>query len=111
MAVASYEISYLQKLLTDLLTTLPIKSTKSTKPTLLYSDNIGAIQTVTNPDSDKVPRTRHIDICYYIMREALANGTLQLKYIQIEDMTADILTKVLPIKAHRHHIKNMGLGC
>jgi hypothetical protein len=57
-----------------------------------------------------MPRTRHIDIYYHITREALANGTLQLKYIRTEDMTADILTKVLPIEAHRRHMKNMGLG-
>ena len=77
---------------------------------LLYSDNMGAIATATNPDSDKTPRTRHIDIRYHITREALSNGTLRLKYIRTADMTADILTKVLPIEAHRRHMNNMGMG-
>jgi hypothetical protein len=46
---------------------------------------------------------------YHITREALANGTLRLQYIRTADMTADILTKSLPIEAHRRHRHNMGL--
>jgi len=49
--------------------------------TLLYSDNMGVIATATNPDGDKTAQTRHIDICYHITREALANGILRLKYV------------------------------
>ena len=106
MAVASYKMSYLRKLLADL-TNCPLVDLG---PTLLYGDNMGAIATATNPDGDKTPRTRHIDIRYHITREALSNGTLRLKYIRTADMTADILTKVLPIEAHRRHMNNMGMG-
>ena len=106
MAVASYEISYLRKLLADLTATPLI----DLKPTLLFGDNLSAIATATNPEDDKTPRTCHIDIRYHITREVLANGTLQLKYIWTNEMTVDILTKVLPIEAHRRHMRNMGLG-
>ena len=106
MAVASYEISYLRKLLTDL-TATPLVDLK---PTLLYGDNMGAIATATNPDGDKTPRTRHIDIRYHVTREALANGALRLRYVRTADMTADILTKILPREAHGRHMKTMGLG-
>ena len=106
MAAASYEVSYLRKLFANL-TATPLTDLE---PTLLYGDNMGAIATATNPDGDKTPRTRHIDIRYHITREALANGTLRLKYVRTTDMTADILTKVLPIQTYRHHMKNMGLG-
>jgi hypothetical protein len=106
MAVASYETSYLRKLLADL-TNCPLVNLE---PTLLYGDNMGAIATATNPDGDKTPRTRHIDIRYHITREALSNGTLRLKYIRTADMTADILTKVLPIEVHRRHMNTMGMG-
>ena len=105
MAVASYEISYLRQLLADLAHT-PIHNLE---PTLLYGDNIGAITTATNPDGHRATRSRHIDIRYHITREALANGTLRLQYIRTADMTADILTKSLPIEAHRRHRHNMGL--
>ena len=106
MAVASYEMSYLQKLLADF-TNCPLVNLG---PMLLYGDNMSAIATATNPDGDKTPRTRHIDIRYHITQEALLNGTLRLKYIRMTDMTADILMKVLPIEAHRRHINNMGMG-
>jgi hypothetical protein len=106
MAIASYEVSYLWKLLADLTTTPLI----DLEPTLLYGDNMGAIATATSPEGDKTARSRHIDIRYHITREPLANGTLRLKYIRTADMTADILTKPLPIEAHNHHMKNMGLG-
>src|SRR5204862_6643916 len=63
MTVASYEISYLCKLLTDLTVTLLV----DLKSTLLYSDNMSAIATATNPDDDKTPRICHIDICYHVI--------------------------------------------
>ena len=105
MAIASYEISYLRKLLADISHT-PIHDME---PTLLYGDNIGAIATATNSDGNKTTRSKHIDIRYHITREALANGTLRLQYIRTTDMTADILTKALPIEALRRHRHGMGL--
>jgi hypothetical protein len=106
MAVASYEISYLRKLFADLTATPLI----DLEPTTLYGDNMGAIATATSPEGDKTARTRHIDIRYHITREALANGTLRLKHIRTTEMTADILTKPLPVEVHNRHMKNMGLG-
>jgi len=104
MAIASYEISYLRKLLADISTT-PIHSID---PTLLYGDNMGAIDTATNSDNTK--RSRHIDIRYHITREALANGTLRLRYCRTSDMVADILAKPLPIVTHEKHRASMGLS-
>ena len=72
MMVASYKMSYLQKFLADL-TNCPLIDLG---PMLLYSDNMGAIAIAMNPDSDKISRTWHIDIHYYITREALSNRTL-----------------------------------
>ena len=105
MTVASYEISYLHKLLTDLTATLLV----DLKPTLLYGDNMGAIATAMNPDSDKTSRICHIDIHYHVIWKALVNSILKLKYIQIADMTADILTKILSRETHSHHMKSMKL--
>jgi hypothetical protein len=104
LAIASYEISYLRKLLADISTT-PIHTID---PTLLYGDNMGAIDTATNSDNTK--RSRHIDIRYHITREALANGTLRLQYCRSNDMVADILTKPLPIVMHEKHRTFLGLG-
>jgi hypothetical protein len=107
MAIASYEISFLRKLLADISNT-PIHDMN---PTLLYGDNMGAITTATNPESKSSShRSRHIDIRYHITREALANGTLRLEYIRSSDMVADILTKPLPLIYHEKHRNSMGLG-
>jgi hypothetical protein len=107
MAIASYEISFLRKLLADISNTL----IHNIDPTLLYGDNLGAITTATDPESKPSSnRSRHIDIRYHITREALANGTLRLEYIRSSDMVADVLTKPLPLIYHEKHRNSMGLG-
>jgi hypothetical protein len=78
-------------------------------PTLLYGDNLGAMGTATNLNNTK--RSRHIDIRYHLIREALVNGILRLQYCRTNDMVADILTyggliKPLPIVTH----ENIALG-
>ena len=106
MTIVSYEISYFCKLLIDLTVILLVDF----KSTFLYNDNMSAIITAMNSDSDKTSRICHIDICYHITQEVLINDTLRLRYVQIINMTADILTKILFIKAHCQHMKTMGLG-
>lgn len=44
------------------------------------------------PDSS---RTRHIDIRFFYLSDRIASGSVQLKYVNTNDMTADILTKPL----------------
>ena len=105
MTVASYEISYLQKLLTDLTVTLLV----NLESTLLYDDNMNAIATTMNSDDDKTSRTHHIDICYHVIQEALINSILRLRYIQITDMITDILIKILSRETHDCHMKFMKL--
>ena len=41
-------------------------------------------------------RTKHINIRYHYVREALAEGTIDLQYCPAEIMVADILTKPPP---------------
>jgi hypothetical protein len=44
-----------------------------------------------NPEYKK--RTKHIDIAYHFVRECVANGTISVEYIPMDDMTADVLKK------------------
>jgi hypothetical protein len=93
-------LTYLRELLTNL---SPIHNLD---PTLLYGDNLGAIGIATNLSNTK--RSRHIDIRYHLIREALINGILRLQYCRTNDMVADILTyggltKTLPIVTHEKH--------
>ena len=63
MTIVSYEISYFQKLLTDLIVIFLVDC----KSTLLYNNNMSAIVTAMNLNDDKISRTQHIDICYHII--------------------------------------------
>ena len=62
--------------------------------TIIMEDNQGAICIARNPMTRT--RTKHIDICYHYVREALAKGTINLQYCPMETMVADVLTKPLP---------------
>ena len=77
-------------------------------PQVIYADNQASIKLAQNPQSHD--RTKHIDIKFHIVREALGNNTIALKYVPTADMTADILTKGLPKVTHEHHAQGMGLA-
>ena len=58
-------------------------------------DNQGAIYIAENPVEHS--RTKHIDVCYHYIREALNKKIIEINYdCPTEDMIADILTKPLP---------------
>ena len=57
-------------------------------------DNQGAIAITKNPVG--YARTKHIDICYHYIHEAVQNGIGDLLYCPSEEMKVDILSKPLP---------------
>ena len=63
-------------------------------PTIIREDNQGTIAVPRNPISHA--RTKHIDIKFHYVREALYGGVIELVYCPTEQMRADILTKPLP---------------
>ena len=62
-------------------------------PTTLQCDNQSAI--ALSKDSQYHARTKHIDLCFHFICEAVDNGTISLSYCPTEVMVADILTKPL----------------
>ena len=62
-------------------------------PTLIYEDNQGAISMAKNPVFHK--RTKHVQIRYHFVREAVEQGTIILEYCRTDDMLADRFTKAL----------------
>ena len=44
---------------------------------------------------------RHINVRYFYLNERIANGEINIKYIESENMVADILTKPLHGKKFR----------
>ena len=83
---ASKEISWTRFFLNEIARPL-------TSPTMLFSDNQGAIDLTENGQYHA--RTKHIDICYHFIREAVANEVLIVIHCPSEDMPADIFTKPL----------------
>jgi len=44
-----------------------------------------------------LPRTKHINVRYHFVREAISNGIIDLKWVSSEDNIADIFTKPLAV--------------
>ena len=83
LSSATQEAVWLRRLRVDL-------RTAPKEPTVLMEDNQGVIAIARNPI-----RTKHIDIRYHYVREALQEGTIDLFYCPTEEMVADWLTKPL----------------
>jgi hypothetical protein len=67
-------------------------------PTAIYSDSQGSIALSKNPEHHA--RSKHIDIRHHYIREQVAAGTIELRYVSTDDMAADILTKALSRDKH-----------
>jgi hypothetical protein len=106
LATASYEVIWLRKLI---LVVLPKYAEHSMPSNTIHCDNQDAIATANRPSNSPSARSKHIDICFHVIREAIANGLIRLEYVRTADMTADILTKALPKELHQRHVKGMGM--
>ena len=84
---AGKEICWVQNLLGEL------GYTAST-PSKLYIDNQSALSVAKNPEHHG--RMKHLDLCYYWLRDKVQTNTLQPLYQPTGDMPADLLTKALP---------------
>ena len=64
------------------------------KLTVLYGDNLPAIQSIGNDSARS--RTKHLDIRLKFCGEVVKAGKLKIEYVQTASNIADILTKPLP---------------
>jgi hypothetical protein len=74
---------------------------------MLYGDNQGSIAMATNQAYRS--RTRHIDVHYHYVREAVENGLVKLEYVSTKNMLADVLTKSLAKGEHARFVALIGL--
>ena len=79
----------------------------STGPLNVNCDNQGAIALAK--DNKFHACTKHIDICYHFIREAVEDKKIAVKYIPTDDNTADIFTKPLAKPKFHHFVKLLGL--
>ena len=75
--------------------------------TILHCDNQAALKLATS--NNYHARTKHIDMQYHFIRQVIASNTIDLIYCLTNNMTADILTKVLPQWKVTCHSLGLGL--
>ena len=100
VSAATQEVVWLRRLLTDI-QAIP------KGPTVIMEDNQGAIGIAKNPIQHA--RTKHIDIRYHYVREALQQGIICLSYCPTDKQLADLLTKGLPREGFEVLRKAMGM--
>jgi hypothetical protein len=64
-----------------------------TKPTNLYGDNFGVIQSATILDGEL--KKKHVAISYHYVREAITTGYINAIWVKSHENFADVCTKAL----------------
>jgi hypothetical protein len=77
------------------------------KPVTISCDNQGAIALAK--DNKYHARTKHIDLRYHFIREAVEDGKIKVKYIPTDDNVSDIFTKALPRPKFQRMVELLGL--
>lgn len=102
LAQASREAMFLTGILRELNMDCYVRA-----PTVIYSDNMGAISMTKNQGYN--PRTKHIDIRHHYIKELVEEDSIKTCHISTDEMIADILTKGLGSNKHnvlKEHIVN-----
>ena len=77
--------------------------------TTLYCNNQATLKLAT--DNNYHVQTKHIDICFHFICQVVASKAVDICYCPTDDMTANILTKVLPCWKVLCHALGLGLHC
>jgi hypothetical protein len=97
---AGKEIKWMRNLLMEM--GFPISG-----PSLLLIDNQSALQVAKNPEHHG--RMKHLDLCFYWLRDEVGKGYIQIEYVPTQEQIADILTKALPRPTVLRLLAKMGL--
>jgi hypothetical protein len=100
LANATAEMLWIQKLLTEIGVKHPPKAR-------LWCDNLGATYLSANPVFHA--RTKHIEIDFHFVRERVAQGLLDVRFIATGDQIADGFTKALPVIKLKKFRDNLNL--
>lgn len=100
LSSATQEVSWMRKLLADL-------GENTGVPTTIHEDNQSAMAIASNPVNHN--RTKHIDIKYHYVRQAVQEGVIKLQYCSTSDMVADVLTKPVYTETFRKLRDRLGL--
>ena len=100
LANGTAEAIWIQSLLTEL-------GVSQSRPPVLWCDNLGATYLSANPVFHA--RTKHIEIDFHFVREKVAAGALDVRFIASGDQLADVFTKPVTQPVLRHFISNLNL--
>ncbi|XP_071683216.1 uncharacterized protein [Lolium perenne] len=84
LANGTAEATWIQSLLKEL-------GVHQSRPSVLWCDNLGATYLTANPVFHA--RTKHIEIDFHFVREKVALGALDVRFIASGDQLADVFTK------------------
>lgn len=78
------------------------------KPLTIMADNQSAIALAK--DNKFHSRTKHIDLRYHFIREAVDEGKIRMEYVPSAENVADIFTKALAKPKFTQFVEMLGLG-
>ena len=93
MSQALRNIIPLMNLMNELLPTLDVPYIKPILKCKVFEDNQSTITLAKAPSM--LPRTKHISLKYYHFYQFVLNGSIDIKYIRIENQVENIFTKPL----------------
>ena len=93
MTVAIQEAKFLSQLLADM-------TCNDRASVTMFVDNQGTLNLAKNPVHHQ--RSKHIDVKYHFIRLEIANGNVDLKYVQSEENVSDIFTKPVSRNAEKY---------
>jgi hypothetical protein len=76
-----------------------------TKPTNLYGDNFGVIQSATIPEGEL--KKKHVAIAYHYVRESIAAGFINAIWVKSYENFADVCTKALGAVAFNEIVRDI----
>ena len=100
MANGTAEAIWIQSVLKEL-------GVVQTLPPVLWCDNLGATYLTANPVFHA--RTKHIEVDFHFVRERVALGALDVRFISSDDQLADAFTKPATRQTLDHFRRNLNL--
>ena len=82
---------------------------KQEKPLTILCDNQGAIALSKDNKFHARLGTKHIDLRYHFIREAVEDGKIKVKYVPTDENVSDIFTKALPKPKFTRFVEMLGL--
>ena len=80
---------------------------KQEKPLTISCNNQGAI--ALSKDNKFHARTKHIDLRYHFIHEAVEDGKIKVKYVPTDENVSDIFTKALLRPKFTRFVEMLGL--